>query len=252
MLIGTYTPWLVLVSLLVAALAGKAEHAVRHVDKGVDIVVAQGHEAGGHTGEIASMVLVPEIVDAVGDRVPVLAAGGTSRSTTPFVGRVEELRLLREALARAAAGSGGEVELVGEPGIGKSRLVTQLLRQSEGITILGGACVGRGFAARVLPGGADFQLVASATLARLEARYVLETEAGERIYVHNDALRTAAPEVMARLVRGEPVDPADVYFRCVPRFECAAPALAWIGERVFVGVGVRRPATVVMRFFEVL
>jgi NAD(P)H-dependent flavin oxidoreductase YrpB (nitropropane dioxygenase family) len=60
----------------VAALAGKAEHAVRHVDNGVDIVVAQGYEAGGHTGEIASMVLVPEIVDAVGDRAPVLAAGG--------------------------------------------------------------------------------------------------------------------------------------------------------------------------------
>lgn len=60
----------------VAALAGKAEHAQRHVDKGVDIVVAQGHEAGGHTGEIASMVLVPEVVDAVGDQVPVLAAGG--------------------------------------------------------------------------------------------------------------------------------------------------------------------------------
>jgi NAD(P)H-dependent flavin oxidoreductase YrpB (nitropropane dioxygenase family) len=60
----------------VAALAGKAEHAARHVDEGVDIVVAQGYEAGGHTGEIASMVLVPEVVDAVGDRVPVLAAGG--------------------------------------------------------------------------------------------------------------------------------------------------------------------------------
>ncbi|SDH53479.1 NAD(P)H-dependent flavin oxidoreductase YrpB, nitropropane dioxygenase family [Actinokineospora alba] len=60
----------------VAALAGKAEHAVRHVDNGVDLVVAQGYEAGGHTGEIASMVLIPEIVAAVGDRVPVLAAGG--------------------------------------------------------------------------------------------------------------------------------------------------------------------------------
>ncbi|OLT43036.1 monooxygenase [Saccharomonospora sp. CUA-673] len=60
----------------VAALAGKAEHAVRHVENGVDFVVAQGHEAGGHTGEIASMVLLPEIVDAVGDRAPVLAAGG--------------------------------------------------------------------------------------------------------------------------------------------------------------------------------
>jgi NAD(P)H-dependent flavin oxidoreductase YrpB (nitropropane dioxygenase family) len=62
--------------MLVAALAGKAKHARGHVAGGVDIVVAQGYEAGGHTGEIASMVLVPEIVDAVGAQVPVLAAGG--------------------------------------------------------------------------------------------------------------------------------------------------------------------------------
>jgi len=60
----------------VAALAGSAKHAQRHVDNGVDIVVAQGHEAGGHTGEIGSMVLWPEIVDALGGRAPVLAAGG--------------------------------------------------------------------------------------------------------------------------------------------------------------------------------
>jgi NAD(P)H-dependent flavin oxidoreductase YrpB (nitropropane dioxygenase family) len=62
--------------MLVAALAGKAAHARSHVGAGVDIVVAQGYEAGGHTGEIASMVLVPEIVDAVGADTPVLAAGG--------------------------------------------------------------------------------------------------------------------------------------------------------------------------------
>ena len=62
--------------MLVAALAGKAEHARRQVASGVDIVVAQGYEAGGHTGEIATMVLVPEIVDAVGARALVLAAGG--------------------------------------------------------------------------------------------------------------------------------------------------------------------------------
>lgn len=59
----------------VAALAGTVEHARRHVDAGVDIIVAQGYEAGGHTGEIATMVLVPEVVDAVAP-VPVLAAGG--------------------------------------------------------------------------------------------------------------------------------------------------------------------------------
>ncbi|GAA3771043.1 nitronate monooxygenase family protein [Streptomyces coacervatus] len=60
---------------LVAALAGSARHAVKHKEGGIDIVVAQGYEAGGHTGEIASMVLTPEVVDAV-DPLPVLAAGG--------------------------------------------------------------------------------------------------------------------------------------------------------------------------------
>jgi NAD(P)H-dependent flavin oxidoreductase YrpB (nitropropane dioxygenase family) len=59
----------------VAALAGTVEHARRHVEAGVDIVVAQGYEAGGHTGLVSTMVLVPEVVDAVGS-VPVLAAGG--------------------------------------------------------------------------------------------------------------------------------------------------------------------------------
>ena len=60
----------------VAALAGAAKHALSHVANGVDIIVAQGYEAGGHTGEIARMVLTPEIVDAVGPDVPVLGAGG--------------------------------------------------------------------------------------------------------------------------------------------------------------------------------
>ena len=60
----------------VAALAGAAKHALSHVANGVDVIVAQGYEAGGHTGEIASMVLTPDIVDAVGPDVPVLGAGG--------------------------------------------------------------------------------------------------------------------------------------------------------------------------------
>jgi len=59
----------------VAALAGTVEHARRHVEAGVDIVVAQGYEAGGHTGTVSTLVLVPEVVDAVSP-VPVLAAGG--------------------------------------------------------------------------------------------------------------------------------------------------------------------------------
>jgi hypothetical protein len=120
------------------------------------------------------------------------------------------------------------------------------------IPILGGTCIARDWTARVLAGGADFQLLVNERMARLEARYVLETDAGDRLYVHNDAVRTASPEVMARLVSGEPVEPADVYFRCAPRFETGAPTLAWMMERVFLGTGLRRPADVVMRFFEVL
>ena len=63
---------------LVGALAGKAQHAERHVNVGVDIIIAQGAEAGGHTGEVGTMVLIPEIVDAVAP-VPVLGAGGIGR-----------------------------------------------------------------------------------------------------------------------------------------------------------------------------
>jgi NAD(P)H-dependent flavin oxidoreductase YrpB (nitropropane dioxygenase family) len=62
----------------VGALAGRAQHAERHVNAGVDMIIAQGSEAGGHTGEIGSMVLIPEIVDAVG-ATPVLGAGGIGR-----------------------------------------------------------------------------------------------------------------------------------------------------------------------------
>ena len=62
---------------LIGALAGRPQHAERHQAAGVDIIIAQGSEAGGHTGEIGSMVLIPEIVDAV--NIPVLGAGGIGR-----------------------------------------------------------------------------------------------------------------------------------------------------------------------------
>ena len=59
-----------------ASMCGKVRHATAAVEAGCDIVVAQGTEAGGHTGQVATMALVPQVVDAVGDRVPVVAAGG--------------------------------------------------------------------------------------------------------------------------------------------------------------------------------
>jgi enoyl-[acyl-carrier protein] reductase II len=63
-------------NVLVASMCGKVRHAIAAVEAGCDFVIAQGTEAGGHTGTVATMPLVPQIVDAVGDRVPVVAAGG--------------------------------------------------------------------------------------------------------------------------------------------------------------------------------
>jgi enoyl-[acyl-carrier protein] reductase II len=63
-------------NVLVMNMCGKVRHAIAAVEAGCDIVVAQGTEAGGHTGQVATMALVPQIVDAVGERVPVVAAGG--------------------------------------------------------------------------------------------------------------------------------------------------------------------------------
>lgn len=120
------------------------------------------------------------------------------------------------------------------------------------IPILGGEARGQGWSARVLPGGADFQLIVNPRLAELDARYVMETDAGDLIFVQNRAVRAAAPEVMSRLIRGEAVDPQLIYFRCSPSFETASPALGWISERLFVGTGVRRPDRVEMQFYTVV
>ncbi len=63
----------------VAALVGAKEHAVKQVAAGVDLIVAQGTEAGGHCGEVTTMVLIPEVLEAlaaIGSKIPVLAAGG--------------------------------------------------------------------------------------------------------------------------------------------------------------------------------
>ena len=60
----------------VGALTGSIRHAEKNLERGVDVIIAQGTEAGGHCGEISTMVLIPEVVDAVAGRAPVLAAGG--------------------------------------------------------------------------------------------------------------------------------------------------------------------------------
>jgi NAD(P)H-dependent flavin oxidoreductase YrpB (nitropropane dioxygenase family) len=119
----------------VAALAGSAKHAERHVENGVDIVVAQGHEAGGHTGEIGSMVLWPEIIDelrALGHQTPVLAAGGIGTG-----------RQVAAALALGAQGvwmgsaflTSAEYDLGHRKPSGVSTIQEALLRANSGDTV---------------------------------------------------------------------------------------------------------------------
>jgi hypothetical protein len=117
------------------------------------------------------------------------------------------------------------------------------------IPITGGAAHGHGWTARVLPGGADYQKIVSDTLTQLEAHYVLETDAGDVVYVRNQGVRSAPAAVTAALARGERVDPAQVYFRCAPAFETASPALKWINDRLFAGAGERHPMHVAMSFY---
>ena len=122
------------------------------------------------------------------------------------------------------------------------------------IPITGGTVSGRVNGA-VLAGGADFQLVVSDTCADLDARYLLQLNdpawPGAHVFVQNRALRRGSAEDIAKLVRGEPVDPAAIYFRCAPSFEVSHPALAWLTESLFVGTGARFPDRVEMRFFRV-
>lgn len=119
------------------------------------------------------------------------------------------------------------------------------------IPILGGRVSGARLSGRLLEGGVDYQLIRADGLAEIHARYVIETDAGARVYVENTGIRHGPPEAMARLRRGEPVDPATIYFRTVPRFETAAPELSWLQRSIFVCSGARFPDRVELHVFEV-
>lgn len=106
------------------------------------------------------------------------------------------------------------------------------------IPITGGTVTGH-VNGKVLPGGADFQIVVSETTADLDARYMIELDNGEYIFVQNRALRRGSAADIAKLVRGEPVAPEAIYFRCVPTFEVSSPALEWLTQSIFVGTGAR-------------
>jgi Protein of unknown function (DUF3237) len=119
------------------------------------------------------------------------------------------------------------------------------------IPILGGRISGPRLNGRVLPGANDYQLVRGDGVLELVARYVIETDDKALIYVENAGLRDGPADLIARQLAGEPVDPARIYFRTVPRFETAAPRYDWLTRRIFVGSGARFPDRVALRFFAV-
>ena len=119
--------------VLVVNMCGKVAHARRALDAGCDIVVAQGTEAGGHTGQVATMPLVPQIVDAVGGQIPVVAAGGI------FDGRG-----LAAALALGADGVWMGTRFIATPEArGVAGFKDALLRTGEDGTIISRAFSGK-------------------------------------------------------------------------------------------------------------
>jgi hypothetical protein len=119
------------------------------------------------------------------------------------------------------------------------------------IPIAGGEARGPRIRGKVLPGGADYQSMRVDGVTDLQARYVIRTEDGQLIYVENSGVRYGPPELIEKLRRGEPVDPALIYFRTTPRFETAAPEYEWLMRNLFVCSGARFPDRVEMRFFQV-
>jgi hypothetical protein len=118
------------------------------------------------------------------------------------------------------------------------------------IPITGGDFVGPHLRAKVLPGGADWQVLRTDGVAELEARYTLRTDDGALIYVRNLAFRHGPPDVLAALAPGRPADPASYYFRGATFFETSAARYAWLTKHVIVCTGAREPTGVKLNFYR--
>ena len=139
------------------------------------------------------------------------------------------------------------VELAGILRLGRTPLGERRI-----IDILGGSFRGERLAGRILPGGADWQIVRADGAADLDARYTLEADGGALIQVRSRGLRHGPADVLARLAAGEPVDAGAYYFRTALRFETGAGEIDWLNRIIAIGIGVRLPRAVQLRVFEVL
>ncbi len=120
------------------------------------------------------------------------------------------------------------------------------------INILGGTVTGPRLNARILPGGADWQIIRRDGAAHVEARYTLETDSGGLILVSSEGLRHGPPDVLARLMTGEPVDPSRYYFRTAMRYETADKSIDRLNRILTIAKGARRKNSVELDVYEVL
>ena len=135
-----------------------------------------------------------------------------------------------------------EVTTAGDIGSGVRRI----------IPIVGGEVKGEGVNGKVLPFGADFQIIRPNELIELEAKYAFETDDGAVVYVENKGMRFGPVDLLQKLKRGEPVDPKLIYFRTVPRFETGHEKYRWLMEKIFIGSAARHADRVVIDVHQVL
>jgi hypothetical protein len=120
------------------------------------------------------------------------------------------------------------------------------------VPLTGGTFTGPQLNGTLLPGAsADWQIILPDGTALGDIRYTLQTKNGDLLYVRSRGVRHGSAEVLARLGRGEPVDPSEYTFRTATQIEAAAASLAWLNKGVFVGVGGRQPAGVVYDIYLV-
>lgn len=120
------------------------------------------------------------------------------------------------------------------------------------IDILGGTVQGARLNGRILPGGADWQIIRSDGAADIQARYTIQTNTGAHILVSSDGLRHGPPGVLERLARGEDVDPSLYYFRTVMRFETSDPSVDWLNRILALARGQREARAVRLEVYEIL
>jgi hypothetical protein len=119
------------------------------------------------------------------------------------------------------------------------------------INILGGTVTGK-LTGKILPGGADWQFIRADGAAHVEARYTIQSDSGALVLVNSEGVRHGPPEVLARLMTGEVVDPQLYYFRTCMRFETGDKELDWLNRIIAIARGQRTKNAVILDVYEVL